>query len=130
MFEKGVTPEGAIPFIKGESGNPKGRPKGRDFRTIFNEILDLEAKGVVLDVAEVKQLCGELARPLTYREALAVRMMAKALSNPESKSAERVLDRAEGKPIQGIEMSGQLLTAPELTPDLIKKFKQDFDSNH
>ena len=27
-FKKGVTPPGAKPFVKGQSGNPKGKPTG------------------------------------------------------------------------------------------------------
>lgn len=104
-FEEGKSGNPDKQFKPGETGNPNGRPRGRGLKAIFDELLDMEAKGVVLQTPEVIQLMAELQRKVTYREAFAIRTMAKALSNPESKSAERLADRTEGKPPQSLDIT-------------------------
>jgi hypothetical protein len=87
--------------------NKTGLNRGRTMKSIFDEILALEAKGKVLEAPEVIQLSEELGRKLTYKEAFIIRTMAKALS-----SAERLADRTEGKPPQAIDITtdGEKLT--------------------
>lgn len=46
-FKKGVTPPGAKPFKKGESGNPKGRvPKIPELDKLLAEVLGEEKDGI------------------------------------------------------------------------------------
>lgn len=58
-FQPGEIPKGAIPFKKGESGNPKGRPKLPDLRQVMAEILGEEKDGktaLMAIVAKLRQL--------------------------------------------------------------------------
>jgi hypothetical protein len=71
-------------FKKGQSGNPRGRPKGRkNEETIWNELLDRKVK--------VRERGRE--RWITVREALQRRFLEDALRG-NAKSAAFVLDRS------------------------------------
>ena len=96
---------GLIPFEKGQSGNPKGKPKGsKSFKTILSELLDKKVKNpTIKSAAEIQEMFPD--GDLTYKQAMAVRMIAQAVINPESKSAERIMNRVEGLPKQTIEQS-------------------------
>jgi len=98
-----------IPYEKGRSGNPNGRPKGMAFKTILNEILDLPAD---MTVSEVQEYTEKLGRKLTNREIMLIRMMAKAITDPESKSMQHILDRVEGKPQQSIDVTSNGVNVP------------------
>ena len=100
-FVKGETPEGAKPFQPGESGNPNGRPKGKSFKTILNELLDMEASEADLSDEEIKKLFP--SGKVTNREIFMTRMLLRAKSDPDSKSAERLLNRVDGLPKQSID---------------------------
>lgn len=92
-------------FPKGTSGNPSGKPKGsKSFKTILSELLDKKVKNpTIKSAAEIQEMFPD--GDLTYKQAMAVRMIATALINPESKSAERIMNRVEGLPKQTIEQS-------------------------
>lgn len=87
-FVKGVMPKGSKPFQKGKSGNPGGRPKGiPNLSTILVNVLGKNGKE--------KQ---------TEAEKILEALKKKAL-NGDVRAAELLLDRAYGKPKQGIELS-------------------------
>ena len=92
-------------FPPGHSGNPKGKPKGsKSFKTILSELLDKKVKNpTIKSAAEIQEMFPD--GDLTYKQAMAVRMIAQAVINPESKSAERIMNRVEGLPKQTIEQS-------------------------
>jgi len=96
-------------FEKGKSGNPFGRPKGLSFKTILDEILDLPAD---MTISEVQEYTEKLGRKLTNREIMLIRMMAKAITDPESKSMQHILDRVEGKPQQSIDVTSNGVNVP------------------
>jgi hypothetical protein len=82
------------PFIRGQSGNPGGRPKRP--KTI-------EARRVIADMKAA-------ARELTQQ---AIDTLAAIMNDPKAPAAARVsaataiLDRGHGKPTQAVEMSGR-----------------------
>ena len=80
----------------------RGRPKGRSFKSIIQEIMDLPAAKRIKALGDIQEILGNTEK-LTNNEALAIRMLAKALSNPDSKSAERILNHGYGMPKQTTE---------------------------
>lgn len=89
-FKKGVTPPGAKPFKKGQSGNPKGQPR---------KIPRLDA--LLADVL------GEEKDGIDAAKAILMALRAKATKG-DVRAAEVLLDRAYGKAKQYIENSGEV----------------------
>jgi hypothetical protein len=83
-FKKGETPQGAKPFKKGVSGNPKGKPKMPDIKDALIKILSDEKEG------------------RTALDAILAALRAKAVKG-DVKAAQELLDRAFGKSKQIIE---------------------------
>jgi len=89
-FKKGETPPGAIPFKKGQSGNPKGKPaKIPELDKLLAEVLGEEKDGV----AAAKVIL------------MALRLKA---TKGDVRAAEVLLDRAYGKSKQNIQHSGEI----------------------
>lgn len=87
-FKKGVTPPGAKPFVKGQSGNPKGQPKKiPELRILLAEVLGEEKDGK------------------TAAQAILMALRAKATKG-DVRAAELLLERAYGKSIQNVELTG------------------------
>jgi hypothetical protein len=85
-------------FKKGQSGNPKGRPKGaKNLRTIVNGVLDKPIK--VHEEGE--------ARSVTRFEALFISMYARAMKG-DNRAAELILRAKErAEQLDGNEGEGQ-----------------------
>lgn len=84
------------PFVPGQSGNPKGRPKGsRSLKAIMNKLLNEEIIITVDDAGTTMQI--------TRREALMLQKLQLALnsSNPFVCLAaiKDIEDRLEGRPL-------------------------------
>jgi hypothetical protein len=75
------------PFKKGQSGNPKGRPKGlTTFKVSLQKILDAEI--------EVDGLM------TNGRDALCSILFKKAIGEGDMKAISEIMDRTDGKPLQ------------------------------
>ena len=72
-------------FVKGKSGNPKGRPKMPDIDRLISKVMSDERDGV------------------TAVEAILIKQRQLALTGNQ-RAAEYLLDRAYGKPKQSIDM--------------------------
>ena len=97
-FKKGETPKGAIPFVKGQSGNPKGKAVGT--RHSNKRLLK------ILELTQVKR------NPVTNEdeefsilEQMDLVVIAKALKG-DLKSYAEILDRVEGKATQSVKHEG------------------------
>lgn len=87
-FKKGVTPPGAKPFKKGQSGNPKGKPcKIPGLDNLLAEVLGEDKDGI------------------TAAKAILMALRAKATKG-DVRAAEVLLDRAYGKAKQVTEEIG------------------------
>ena len=82
------------PFRKGQSGNPKGRPKGISLSEAYRRVL-----------AEVDESDPQRR---TFAEILAEQMIGKA-KRGDVQAAREIADRVEGKPRQRLEISEQEL---------------------
>jgi len=80
--------ENLKPFKKGQSGNPKGRPKMPDLSEAISKILNDEKDGK------------------TALDAILAALRAKAAKG-DVRAAQELLDRAYGKAKQHIEHTGQ-----------------------
>ena len=87
-FKKGVIHPGAIPFKKGISGNPKGKPP----------------KIPKLDVL-LAEVLGEDKDGITAAKAILMALRAKATKG-DVRAAEVLLDRAYGRTTDKIELTG------------------------
>ncbi len=96
-FKKGITPPGAKPFKKGQSGNPKGKaPKIPELDKLLAEVL------------------GETKDGVEAAKAILMALRAKATKG-DVRAAEVLLDRAYGKAKQGVELSGPNGTPIQVT---------------
>jgi len=90
-FKKGITPPGAKPFVKGQSGNPAGgKKKLPALDKLLADVLSDEKEGI------------EAAK------AILMALRSKAVKG-DVRAAEVLLDRAYGKSNQKIEHSGALV---------------------
>lgn len=94
-----------IPFRKGKSGNPSGRPRGS--KNVSTQLKKLIGKAAPEDVANSKiiaDFAGHLKRP-TMADAIAVRLLSEAVKG-NIKAIKEINDRLEGKARQAVEVSG------------------------
>jgi hypothetical protein len=103
-FKKGETPKGAIPFKKGQSGNPAGKPP-KIFKSIMQEMSRfgyiglkhaniVEAYEILIGMPENRliQITNDIDMPMLMR------ICAKSLLSKNGFDViERMLDRAHGK---------------------------------
>jgi hypothetical protein len=85
-FKPGQIPEGATPFKKGQSGNPKGRPKLPDLKAAIAKVLAEEKDG------------------MDALEAILKAQRAKAAKG-DTRAAEFLMDRGYGKAQQFMDLT-------------------------
>ena len=107
-------PENVEPhkWKKGQTGNPKGRPKLPSIKTLLLKVLGDEKDGK------------------TAAEAILMAMRNKAIKG-DIKAAEALLDRAYGKPKQDVEVMGTVNTVimPTAPGDLVEGYEDDQDDD-
>jgi len=118
-FKKGETPEGAIPFVPGESGNPNGRPR-KLLSSINKELTERGFERVsASQVMESFELLFNLTeeeikeRAIDKESPMLLRIAGKAmLSSKGMEMVEKMLDRAHGKAQQ--KMQVDITELPEI----------------
>lgn len=108
-----------IPYKPGQSGNPKGRPKG--------------SKGIAATLRKYLKAKVNFQNPITKKEGrmsaydiMAIRLIVSAMSG-NLKAIGQIYERLEGKPKQDIGVSGSLEMSEwaKLTPaQRMKKFEE------
>ena len=101
-FEKGKTPEGAKPFVPGESGNPDGRPLGAKNRsTIARKVLEMKGLLSKERMEALKVQFPEISDTMTVEEIMTIVMAERSIMG-DDKAYKAVLDSAYGAPTQEI----------------------------
>lgn len=102
------------PFQPGQSGNPKGRPKGsRNLSAILKDMLDQ-------DVEED----GEMVK---FSDAIVKRLIQKA-NKGDIKAIQEIFDRTEGKAKQEIKNENFNYNSSELSKEDIKNISEALDN--
>lgn len=103
-----------MPFKKGKSGNPKGRPKKG--KALTDILIDVGA-------GKIKYIGGT---KVERKEALAMVLWDKAL-NGDVNAAKYIYDRIDGKPIEKLQHFGSVVASSkrELTP----KEREQYEKN-
>ena len=104
-FKKGEVPKGAKLFKKGESGNPKGYPKGIPNRATT-------AKWALNILENSKNDITEVVEKLTQEQLMSIRMAIEA-KNGNVNAYKALMDSAYGSPVQQIEQTNIELNLPE-----------------
>jgi len=95
-FKKGELAKGAIPFKKGQSGNPKGQPKKiPELRVLLAEVLGEEKDGIAA------------------AKAILMALRAKATKG-DVRAAELLLDRAYGKAKESLQINAEINSTQSL----------------
>lgn len=101
-------------FEKGQSGNPRGRPKkGQTFTDI------LKGQGELLDVSIKDPNTGE-STPITRKEAISDKLWRLALAGDVA-AIRYIYDRVDGRPMETAEINGKNGGA------LIVKFEKEYE---
>lgn len=81
-------------FKPGQSGNPKGRPKGsRTFKSIIREVADTEV---------LYKNLNNIKHTMSAGEALIVSLFGKAIYKQDVQAAKTLMETLEGKPAQDV----------------------------
>ncbi len=102
-------------FKPGQSGNPKGRPKGTGgpyMTRILKELLEQDID--IKNIGDLKRFFDIKGTKMTNKHAIMFRLLKKA-HDGDSKAIEVLLDRIDGKVTQPLEHSGDIQQRPDLS---------------
>lgn len=98
--------ENLKPYKKGESGNPNGRPLGaRNVSTVLKELLEEIAPDSIKNLSQIKDFLKK--KKVTNADAIAGNLLHKAIVEKDLSAIKEIIDRTEGKAMQGVELSGK-----------------------
>ena len=97
-------------WVKGQSGNPNGRPKkSTSWSEIANDLLDSNEIMIVYSTSkETKDLHLKVDKNKTIRHAIVSALINEAMSG-NIQAIKELYDRTEGKPAQKLEIEETLL---------------------
>ena len=95
------------PFKKGQSGNPKGRPKkGEAWADVANELLNSKEIDITIKTSDGKVKRFNLEADKSFRHAVIVGQISEAMKG-NVQAARELADRTEGKPKQEREITNK-----------------------
>ena len=93
---------------KGQSGNPKGRPRsGESWAELIKQIGELTPKAAAESYKAIAGRLAEIGDNVTLKEAVVLRVYAALLFEPDARLLNALMDRAEGKVSQPIDLTWQ-----------------------
>lgn len=97
--------ENLKPFVKGQSGNPNGRPPGVSRSTIAKRVLEMQMS-LPEDVYEkIKTIYPEIKQKMSAEEIATIVQIINAISKGDTNAYKAIMDSAYGAPKQEIEGS-------------------------
>ena len=82
-------------FKPGESGNPKGRPKGaKNKRTMVRDVLSLSAVMPTAKFTELKKLYPDIDNSMSAAEVMTIAQISKAIIKSDTAAYKAVMDYA------------------------------------
>jgi hypothetical protein len=105
-FKKGETPEGAVLFEKGQSGNLNGRPVGiKNRSTIAKKVLEMTAIYPDKVFEQLQKQYPEITKSMTIEEMGTIIQADKMIRQKDTVAYRAILDSAYGAPKQEIDQT-------------------------
>lgn len=114
-FKKGETPKGAIPFVKGKSGNPKGKPRKLASQLGVLGYTPMEVRDTIngmlaMSLDELKKIFEN--QEATILEKTIANALKRSLEKGSLYSIDTLLSRAQGKPTENIDLKQTVIEQP------------------
>lgn len=114
-FKKGVTPVGAKPFVKGQSGNPKGKPRKLAAQLGVIGYTPMEVRDTIngmlaISLDELKKIFEN--NESTILEKTIANALKRSLEKGSLYSIDTLLSRAQGKPTENIDLKQTIIEQP------------------
>ena len=113
------------PFVKGQSGNPKGAPKrGQSWKEILNEIGELDGAQAMERAGMIFRDLKKYPKGVTLKELSAISYFIRMINDPNGSLLSVVADRTDGKVVSPVDVTSkgeQITNTQEIYDSVIAK---------